>query len=293
MVVGSEITGTELRKEFIDSAVKAVVKIEEKWKALCAIDSSDAWTESYFRETNDDSTDGGTGSPIKPLPQFVPFPYFDVTETKVSSTIDKYAGESIISMEAQQNSTVPMLQRKIYRLGRKIVYQIDVAIEAAVATVTTGYGNTVAITAGNEWDSVTVANRDPVKDILDAIQTLREDGIDALRGNGFLVVNGTDYTNIISNTKVINHPTYDAGIMKNGQVGHLLGLTIVVSEATTADSAFVLVAKQGMVWKQAEAIKVETIVDPGKSTTIRAWERGVFQSQAPNEICKITNTRKT
>jgi len=282
----------DLRKEFIDTAVKAVVKIEEKWKSLCAIDSSSAWTESYFRETNDDSTDGGTGSPIKGVPQYAPFPFFDVTETKVSSIIQKYAGEAIISLESQQNATVPMLQRKIYRLGRKIVYQIDVAIEEAVGTVTTGYGNTVAISAGNEWDSATVANRDPVKDILDAIQTLRVDGINALGGNGYLVVNGTDYTNIISNTKVINHPTYDAGIMKNGQVGHLLGLTILVSETVTADSAYVLVARQGMVWKQAEPLKVVTITDPGKKTTIRAWERGVFQSQAPNEICKITNTRK-
>jgi len=282
----------EQRSEYIDVAVKAVVKIEEKWKALCAVDKSSAWTESYFRETNDDNTDGGTGSAIRGVPQYAPFPFFDVTETKVSSIIQKYAGESIISLEAQQNATVPMLQRKIYRLGRKIVYQIDVAIEAACATVTTGYGNTVAIPIGSEWDSATIANRDPIKDILDAIQTLRVDGIDALAGNGKLVVNGTDYTNIISNSKVLNHPTYESGVMQNGQVGKLLGLTIVVSEAVQIDSAFVLVAKQGMVWKEAEALKVATIVDEGKSTTIRAWERGVFQSQAPNEICKITNTRK-
>ena len=282
----------EQRSEYIDVAVKAVVKIEEKWKALCAVDKSSAWTESYFRETNDDNTDGGTGSAIRGVPQYAPFPFFDVTETKVSSIIQKYAGESIISLEAQQNATVPMLQRKIYRLGRKIVYQIDVAIEAACATVTTGYGNTVAIGAGSEWDSVTIANRDPIKDILDAIQTLRVDGIDALAGNGKLVVNGADYTNIISNSKVLNHPTYESGVMQNGQVGKLLGLTIVVSEAVQIDSAFVLVAKQGMVWKEAEALKVATIVDEGKSTTIRAWERGVFQSQAPNEICKINNTRK-
>ena len=282
----------DLRSEFIDTAVKAVVKIEEKWKSLCAVDTSSAWTESYFRETNDDNTDGGTYSPIKGVPQYAPFPFFDVTETKVSSIIQKYAGESIISLEAQQNATVPMLQRKIYRLGRKIVYQIDVAIEGAVATVTTGYGNTVAISAGYEWDSDTIANRDPIKDILDAVQTLRVDGIDALSGNGYIVVNGTDYTNIISNSKVLNHPTYESGVMQNGQVGKLLGLTIVVTESVTADSAFVLVARQGMVWKQAEGLKVVTIVDPGKQTTIRAWERGVFQSQAPNEICKITNTRK-
>ena len=182
----------DLRSEFIDTAVKAVVKIEEKWKALCAVDSSSAWTESYYRETNADDTDGGTGSPIKGVPQYAPFPFFDVTETKVSSVVQKYAGESVISLEAQQNATVPMLQRKIYRLGRKIVYQVDKAIHDAVTVATTGYGNTVAITAGNEWNSATVANRDPIKDILDAIQTLRVDGIDALAGNGYLVVNGTD-----------------------------------------------------------------------------------------------------
>jgi len=79
--------------------------------------------------------------------------------------------------------------------------------------------------------------------------------------------------------------------MQNGQVGKLLGLTIVVSEAVTADQAYVLVAKQGMVWKSAQGLTTKTIVDEGKSTTIRAWERGVFQLQAPNEICKLTNTR--
>jgi len=279
----------DLRKEYIDTAVKAVVKIEEKWKALCAIDSSSAWTESYFRETNNDSTDGRSGSAIKGVPQYSPFPFFDVTETKVSSIIEKYAGESLISLEAQQNATVPMLQRKVYRLGRKIIYQIDFAIEASVKS---NRGNTVAISAGNEWDSATIANRDPIKDILDAIQTLRVDGIDALSGNGYLVVNGTDYTNIISNSKIINHPTYSSGVMANGQQGSLLGLTIVVSEVVTADSAYVLVARQGMVWKQAEGLKVVTIVDEGKSTTIRAWERGAFQLQAPNEVCEITNTRK-
>ncbi len=291
MTAGSELVNTDLRKEFIDSAVKAVVKIEEKWKAMCTIDTSSAWTESYFRETNDDATNTGTGSPIKGVPEYAPFPFIDVTETKVSSTIDKYAGESIISLEAQSNITVPMLQRKIYRIGRKIIYQIDVAIEASVST---NAGNTVAITAGNEWDSATIANRDPVKDVADAIQTLRVDGIDALDGSGLFVVNGTDYTNIITNTKVLNHPTFkEVSAIKNGRIHMLMGLTIVISEAVQADQAYVLVEKKGMVWKQAEGMRVVTTEEVGKWTTIRAWERGVFQLQAPNEVCKITNTRKT
>ena len=283
------VISQDLQSEHIDTAVKAVVKIEERWKALCSVDSSNSYTESYFRETNDDSTDGGTGSTIRGVPEYAPFPYFSVTETKVSSIVQKYGGEQIISLEASQYATVPMLQRKIYRLARKIFYQVDVAIHAGVAA---DFGNTVAITAGNEWDSSTIANRDPVKDILDAIQTLRVDGIDALSGNGYLVVNGTDYTNIISNSKIINHPTYESGVMKNGRVGSLLGLTIVISEVVTADTAYVLVAKQGMVWKSANALSTNVDNIFGKATTITAFERGVFQLQAPNEICKLTNTRE-
>ena len=278
----------DLRSEHIDLAVKAVVKIEEKWKALCAIDTAKSYTESYFRETNDDATDGGTYSPIRGVPEFAPFPYVDVEETQVSSVIQKFAASSLISMEAGQYATVPMLQRKIYRIGRKIIYQVDVAIHAGVAA---DFGNTVAITAGYEWDAVTPDNRQPVKDILDSIQTLRASGIDALNGSGYLVVNGQDYTNIISNSKVINHPTYESGIMQNGQVGKLLGLTIVISEVVTANTAYVLIAKQGMVWKEANALTTVTTIKPGKYTEIDAWQRGVFQLQAPNEICKITNTR--
>lgn len=275
--------------ENIDSGVKAVVKIEEKWKAMCAIDTSAAYTESYFRETNDDNVDGGTGSPIRGLQPFSPFPYVDVTETKFSSIVEKYAAEALISMEAQSDLTVPMLQRKIYRVGRKIVYQTDTAIHGGVAA---DFGNTVAITAGNEWDSLTEQNRNPVKDFLDAIQTLRADGIDFLAGNGKIVLNGQDYTNVISNTKILNHPTFTAvSAVQNGVVAGLVGGDIVVSEIVTADTAYLLVAKQGMVWKQKSALQTTTVITPGKSTLISAWERGVFQLQAPNEICKITNTR--
>ena len=278
-------------RENIDSGVKAVVKIEEKWRAMCAIDTSSAYTESYFRETNDDSVDGGSGSSIKGLQPFSPFPYIDVTETKVSSITEKYAAEAIMSMEAIADLTVPMLQRKIYRIGRKIIYQVDVAIKTLVRS---DAGNALVIPVGDEWDSATEQNRNPVKNFLDAIQTLRVDGIDFLAGNGKIVLNGVDYTNVISNTKVLNHPTFTSvSAIQNGVVAGLVGGDIVVSEVVDADEAYVLVAKQGMVWKQKQALQTSTVITPGKSTLISAWERGVFQLQAPNEVCKITNTRKT
>ena len=279
----------DLRYDHIDRAVKAATTLSYELKTLCTVDSSSAWTETYFRETNDDSTDGGTGSPIKGVPQYAPFPFFDVTETKVQSVIQKYAGESIISLEAEQNATLPMLQRKIFRLSRKIAYQVDSAIESEILN---NAGNTLAIAAGSEWDSATIANRDPVKDFLDAIQLLRADGYDALKGKGYIVMNGTDYTNVISNSKVLNHPTYQSvSAVENGQVARLVGLTIMVSETVTADQAYVLISKEALTWKQASALTVKTIEDPGKSTTIRAWERGVPQMVVPNAACKITNTR--
>jgi len=281
----------DMLRQNIDTGVKAVIKIEEKWRALCAQDKSNAYTETYFRETNEDSTDGGTGSPIKGLQPLSPFPFIKVTETEVSTITEKYAAESLLSMEAIADLTVPMLQRHIYRIGRKIIYQIDKAIKTIVRA---NAANGVAITAGNEWNSATEQNRNPVKDFLDAIQTLREDGIDALAGNGKIVVNGTDYTNIISNSKILNHPTFQSvSAVANGVVASLVGLDIVISEVVDADEAYVLVAKQGMVWKSREGIKTNLEVKPGKSTLISAWERGVFQLQVPNEVCKITNTRKT
>jgi hypothetical protein len=279
----------DLRREYIDGAVKAVAKEMAILKTLCTIDSSDAWTESYFRETNDDTTGGGTYSSGSGIPQMAPFPFMQVTETKVSTVVQKYGFDTVISLEMQKRATVPMLQRHILRIGRKINWQIDVAIESAMSTLA---GNTFAITAGSEWNSATVQNRDPIFDVLYGINMLRADGIDALNGNGYLVVNGTDYTNIISNSKVLNHPTYQSvSAVENGQVARLCGLTIMLSEAVTADQAYIVVKGEALVWKQQSPLEVYQTEKPGHSTTITAFEFGCIQVHAPNAICKITNTR--
>jgi HK97 family phage major capsid protein len=279
-----------LRKEYIDKAVKAVALMEYKLKTLCTIDKSEAWTESYYRETNTtEATGGGTGSPVNGIPQMAPFPFIEPSWTKVSSVVKKYGAEYVISMETNESATIPILARAILRVSRTVAYSVDAAIEAAILA---GAGNTKSITAGYEWDAATIANRDPIKDILDAIQLIREDGFDALNGNGYLVVNGTDYNNIISNSKVINNPTFkSADVVSNGVVGQICGLKIMISEAVTADYAYVVIAKEALTWKEADALQVVTIEDPGKSILIRAWERGVCQVPSPNAICKITNTR--
>lgn len=292
----ADTTGEQdLRKEYIDGAVKAVALMEYKLKTLCTVDSSSAWTETYYRETNSELTGGGVASPttVKGIPRMAPFPYGEVSWTKVSALIEKYGMEGMISYEDAQLNNIPMIQRTILRIGRAVSFAVDSQI---AATMLASAGNTFGITVGNEWDSATVANRDPVYDILYGIQMLRADNIDALNGNGYLCLNGTDYTNLISNSKVTNSTSFKtADVVSNGVVGQICGLKIMVTEAleaTTPDVAYIVVAKEAMTWKEATPLTVLQIEDPGIKTTIRAFELGVAQMTSPNAVCKITNTRK-
>ena len=281
----------DLRAEHIDMAIKAIALQEYKLKTLCAIDSSSSWTETYYREDNTELAGKGFASE-KSIPRGAAFPNGDVSWTKHSNVIEKYGMEGTIFEEDKRLNNIPMIERTIVRIGRAITKSIDAEVASQMLA---NAGNSVVIGAGNEWDSATVANRDPVFNILSAIQTLRVDNIDALTGNGYLVVNGTDYTNLISNSKIMNNPTFkSADVVSNGVVGEIVGLKIMVTESLevdTPDVAYVIVAKESMTWKQVQALTVVQIEDPGISTKIRAYESGVTQVVSPNAICKITNTR--
>lgn len=287
----------DLRKEYVDGAVKAVALMEYKLKTLCTVDSSSAWTETYYQETNTDpsgvTTGGGATYNVKGIPRYSPFPYGEASWTKVSGVNLKYGMEGVISYEDEKMNNIPMISRTIIRIGRAVALAVDKQIAAVMLA---SAGNTFAITAGSEWDSATVANRDPIFNILYGIDMLRKDNIDALNGNGYLCLNGTDYTNLISNTKVMNNPTFkSASVVDNGVVGEICGLKIMVTEAlevTTPDVAYIVVAKEAMTWKEVQPLTVEQITDPGIKTTIRAFEIGQCQMVSPNAVCKITNTRK-
>jgi len=294
----ADTTGeADLRKEYVDGAVKAVALMEYKLKTLCSVDSSSAWTETYYREGNSELTggasDGDSSHVVKGIPRLAAFPYGQAEWTKVSALVEKYGMEGMISYEDENLNNIPMIQRTLLRIGRAVAYAVDSQIAAAMLA---NANNEHAITATNEWDSDTVANRDPVYDVLAAIQTLRADNIDALNGNGYLCLNGTDYTNLLRNSKFTNNPSFKtADVVSSGVVGQIAGLKIMVTEAlevTAPDVAYVVVAKEAMTWKQATPLTVVQITDPGIKTTIRAFELGVCQVPSPNAICKITNTRK-
>jgi hypothetical protein len=284
----SYVQETLLRRENIKMAVESVLGIEFVLQDLCDVDNSSAFTESYYRE---DATElvGGTGSNIKGVPRLSPLPNLKGSWTKYSGVNLKYGGEDLISIEDQLMDNIPVVQRTIFKISRAIKNGVDIAIEALMSA---SYGNTYAISAGNEWNSATVANRDPVFDMLQVMELVRADGIDPFNG-GVFVVNGTDYNYIISNSKVMNNPSFKASdVVANGKVAQLVNSEIRVSENIPADVAYFVMNKQALVWKNVKALTVDnTYIPQNMANLIQGYLIGHAQLVQPNAVVKITNTR--
>lgn len=277
----------DIRAEQFEKMVKGFALQEFKMKQLVMVSTANAWIETYYRETATELT-GGLGSAVKGIPRLANFPYGEPSWTKVQSYIEKYGMECILSWEDALTSNIDVIARTLLRISRAVAYAVDLQIYAALSGAA---GNTIAITAGYEWDSATVANRDPIQNLLNAKKELYIDNFDPDGNETFLCVSPKGYADLLGNSKVVNNPTFkSADVVTNGVVGKLCGLKIIVSNVVTADQALVAIAKECGTWKSASALSVFTVPDKGVKYTIRAYEMGVCQVTTPNAICTITNT---
>jgi len=275
----------DLRAENVSRIVTGFALQEYRFKQLCMVQSSNSWKETYFKETAADLT-GGTGSAVQGVPRLAAFPYGEVTFTEASSRHLKHGMEGVISWEDAKTNEIDVIARTLLRIARAVAKSVDANIYSALTTDT---GNTVA--ASDNWDSATVANRNPIQDILNAIKLIQEDNYDPYT-NGFLLLTPKDFANLMGNASIRNAGQFwTSDVTKNGKVGKLLGLTMVVSNNVTADEAMVVIAKEAITWKSAQGLTVKTIEDPGVKFTIRAYEVGTAQVKNPDAVCTITNTQ--
>lgn len=283
----ADTTGEQdLRAENFEAMVKGFALQEFKMKQLVTESSSNAWIETYYRETATELT-GGTGSAVKGVPRLANFPYGEPSWTKVQAYQEKYGMEGVVSWEDAITDNIDVIARTLLRISRAVAYAVDAQIYAVLYAAA---GNTVACSVGYEWDSATIANRDPISNILDAKKEISIDNFDPDR-NGYICLSPKDYANLLKNSKVVNNPSFKAAdVVANGVVGSICGLKIIVSNVVTADSAMVCIAKECGTWKSAKGLTTHTIPDPGVKYTIRAYEMGVCQATTPNAICTITNT---
>jgi hypothetical protein len=264
-------------------------------KELVMIMSTDAWTNSYYQKTAASLT-GGTGSAIEGIPRGADFPSVARGVTLKSTIIIQHGGEGVIYWQDILTSNIAVEAETISDVTDAVVFSVDNKIyNMLTESDTPSLINELAIAVGSEWDSATIANRDPVQNLLDAVREVTIDRYPILTsGLGFLVVNETDYANLMGNTKVVNHPTFKLanGIIQNGNLAMLAGLRIKVSPVVSADKALVCMAKKCGTWKTAQPLTVDVIKDPQKKYTIRASEIGTAQLTDPEAVCLITNTRK-
>lgn len=275
----------DLRAEHIDSIVTGYAMKKYKWKSVCLVKSSSAWIESYYTETSGPLT-GHTTEPVRGIPRGSGFPYVEPTWTKSSAYIEKYGGETFIYYEDKLKNNFDVIARCLEKVGEAVANAVDTQIEAAVQAITP---NTFALTAGYEWDSATVANRQPIKDLMKAKRYLMDDNYDV--DNLYLVVQPQDYEALMGNSQIIQNPSLGEAMINNGVLEKIAGMKVVVSTVGTADSAYVIAGQKAIVWQESVPLTVIQIEDPGIKTTVRAYELGVAQVVHPNAICEITNVR--
>src|SRR3990167_5742264 len=234
----------QLRKENIERDVKGFALQEAVLLDLLSEKNGSAEEEAYFEE--DSSTLAGQGTRnLRGISRFSEFPSARTKWSKKTTTVEKYAAEDEIAMEDVTLSNIDALARMKIRIAHGIAEAIDTKIWNTLSEDRSPTNiNSVVITAGNEWDASIEANRDPVFNIMKAIEEIEIDNIRIRDGGGFLVLNPTDYTNIIRNSKVSNNPSYKAlADVGNGIVASFLNLTIKQSNVVTADYAMVVKSK--------------------------------------------------
>jgi len=283
------------RKQTWEKDIKGFAPKRYVMRKLVMVQTTDAWNNSFYQKTATSLT-GGSFHGIEGIPPGANFPAVIRGTTLQSARILQHGGEGVIYWQAILTSNIRLQSEVISDVTDAVVYSVDSKIYNMLSVNDTATGiNTVAITAGYEWDSDTVQNRDPVFDIARCIEEIRTDRYPILSsGLGFVAMNEATYTYLITNSKVINHPTWKqaAGIIKNGTLAQILGLTIYVTPVVTNDKVLVGMAKKCGTWKVSQPLTVNTIVDPQKKYTIRASEIGVAQLTDPDAVCLLTNVRK-
>lgn len=279
----ADTTGeADLRAENVSRIVTGFALQEYRMKQLCMIQSSNAWTETYYQETATDLT-GGTGSAVEGVPRLANFPYGEASWTETSGRNVKHAMEGVISWEDKKTNAIDVIARTLLRIARAVTKSVDMAIASKILSEA---GNTQAANA--TWDNAIIADRDPIQDILNAKSLIEIDNYNPNK-NGYLLLHPTAYAQLLGNSNVRNAGQfYTDSVTRNGVVGRLVGLTVISSNSVTDGGAQVVVAKEALTWKSIVGLTVKTIEDPGIKYTIRAWEVGQVQVTNPDAICKIT-----
>lgn len=279
----------DIRGIDIDKLAKGFADEENQFKRICTITPTKAREIRFYRKTSGflDSTDTTaiTASQIANVSERSRPVVVEQSWTRVTKYVRKYFVESpLISEEDIMDSDIDILATNVRDLVRAVARQVDKRI---YDVLTTDNGNTNASTAA--WDAA--SGQDPIEDILEAKQLIREDGYNP--EGAFLLLSPKDHKSLVVwliSTKGSSIPAFASQRIEDGVVMEILGLKVIVSANVDADEAAVVVPQRCMTWKSFMPITSTVINDPGIGRKIRVWEEGEAIMTDTNACCIITNT---
>ena len=276
----------DIRGENFERAVKGFANKLYKLSQVLMNESSSDNTENFYRETATPLTAGGNRN-VNDVARGALPPQLHPTWTLVTTTHRKFMGEALIFFEDSLTNAINTQARSAFRVAEAIVNAKDLYIYSQL----TAEGSTSGVVAAaDDWDSATVANRDPMGDILIGEGAMMTNNYDVLQ-NGFLLLNPKDYGSLMRNTKIINNPSFKtADVVTNGVVGQIAGLKIIVSNSVVDDEAMIVMGNIACTWKSVQPLTSAVIEDKGIKFTIRSWEIGHLEITDPQALYTITNT---
>ncbi|KKL57308.1 hypothetical protein LCGC14_2236670, partial [marine sediment metagenome] len=246
-------------------------------------ESSSDNSENFYRETNTPLAASGNRD-VNDVARGALPPQLHPSWTLVTTFHRKFMGQALIFFEDSLTNAINTQARSAFRVAEAIVNAKDTYIYDQLTAATSTSGD---VAAADDWNSATVANRDPIGDILIGEGAMMANNYDVLQ-NGYLLVKPVDYASLLRNSKVINNPSFKtADVVSNGVVGQICGLKIIVSTNVDDDEAMIVMGQRAATWKGVVGLTSAVIIDQGVSIKVRAWEMGHIQITDPQAIYVI------
>lgn len=281
-----------LRAEFVDSTVKGFAERMYKFKQAVTIQTTAAWENSFYREKSDPLTSAGGLATV--VPRGAQPAQGSPTWERVTDRVDKFFYEDVVFWEDVLMDEIQVQPRVLYKVAEKITKDVDDTIwnklsDSATATTTTVTNiQLVSVAAGKHWSGSSAAIIDDIHNALALIATSNYD-----TSNCMMFVNPRDRRSIMRwlSDKGAQFPSIGEDIGRNGFVGQIAGVRLVVSNSVAASHALVVVPQICGTWKEAVSFRTTTIEDPYRAIKIRAVEEGVCHLTDPQAVVLIANTR--
>jgi hypothetical protein len=281
-----QVGSNSLKSEVIDAVVKQVAERSYKFMQAVAVVSTNAWKNTFFREQTAIPS-GQSGNSQKGVPRGANFPQYSIGWDEISVRIVKHAIEENVAWETLLSDDINVQARTTIKLTQAITKSVDDDIWTSLTENLTPVLINSFTNAGYYWNATSAAI---INDLMTASRKIAENYYDT--SDLMCFVSSFDKQNIMNylTSKGAQFPSIATGVVENGIIGKLAGITLVESQSVTASYALVVKPKTCATFKQLVPLTTNVTEDPLKSWRIRIVQEGIVELTDPKAVCLIIRT---